>query len=231
VSNNIIIYIFNIPDFLRRQHLKDLIIGVADNNPQLIDIVVLVNLLQEGKTPLPVHGALFDASLIAIAIAKEQGGIRPIAMSRGDLLTIRWPAVIADPNTTGFGVSGGPEAAVRAARRFLDNRQRSQLFLKIDFRNAFTRYAGTSSLERLKNASEQLPYTPRRRSAAPHISSVDIVHLAIRRWSSTCLVFKELLKSLQSELVLGYLDDVAVGDIASIMLKDFILLETTTTNS
>ena len=42
-----------------------------------------------------------------------------------------------------------------------------------------------------------------------------------------CLVFKELLESLESELVLGYLDDVAVGDTAAIVLKDFIVLEKT----
>jgi len=42
-----------------------------------------------------------------------------------------------------------------------------------------------------------------------------------------CLDFKELLESLQSELVLGYLDDVAVGDTADIVLKNFILLEST----
>jgi len=42
-----------------------------------------------------------------------------------------------------------------------------------------------------------------------------------------CLVFKDLRESLQSELVLGYLDDVAVGDTAEIVLKDFILLEST----
>jgi len=42
-----------------------------------------------------------------------------------------------------------------------------------------------------------------------------------------CLVFKELLESLQLELVLGYLDDVAVGDTAEIVLKNFILLELT----
>jgi len=42
-----------------------------------------------------------------------------------------------------------------------------------------------------------------------------------------CLVFKELLESLQLELVLGYLDDVVVGDTAEIVLKDFILLEST----
>jgi len=42
-----------------------------------------------------------------------------------------------------------------------------------------------------------------------------------------CLVFKELLESLQSELVLGYLDDLVVGDTAEIVLTDFIVLEST----
>jgi len=42
-----------------------------------------------------------------------------------------------------------------------------------------------------------------------------------------CLVFKGLLESLESELVLGYLDDVAVGDSAEMVLQDFILLEST----
>ena len=41
-----------------------------------------------------------------------------------------------------------------------------------------------------------------------------------------CLVFKELLDSMCSELVLGYLDDVAMGDTAEIVLRDFIHLET-----
>ena len=40
-----------------------------------------------------------------------------------------------------------------------------------------------------------------------------------------CLVFKEFLESLQSELVLGYLDDVAAGDNADIVLQDSTLLQ------
>ena len=44
-----------------------------------------------------------------------------------------------------------------------------------------------------------------------------------------CLVFKELLDSLCSELVLGYLDDVAMGDLAETVLKDFIHLKTIAT--
>ena len=66
------------PDGLRPQHLKDLVVGAADDNPLLVAIVDLVNLLLEGKTPLPVRVALFGATLFAIA--KKQGGIRPIAV-------------------------------------------------------------------------------------------------------------------------------------------------------
>ena len=40
-----------------------------------------------------------------------------------------------------------------------------------------------------------------------------------------CLAFKELLESLLSELVLGFLDDVTLGGDAACVMKDFILLE------
>ena len=40
-----------------------------------------------------------------------------------------------------------------------------------------------------------------------------------------CLVCKELLDSLKSELVLGYLDDITLGDDAAVCLDDFLHLE------
>jgi len=40
-----------------------------------------------------------------------------------------------------------------------------------------------------------------------------------------CLVCKELLDSLKSELVLGYLDDITLGDDAAVCLEDFLRLE------
>ena len=40
-----------------------------------------------------------------------------------------------------------------------------------------------------------------------------------------CLVVKELLDLLQSELVIGYLDDFTLGDEADICLQDFQMLE------
>ena len=40
-----------------------------------------------------------------------------------------------------------------------------------------------------------------------------------------CLATKELLESLQSELVMGYLDDITLGDDAETCLRDFLHLE------
>lgn len=41
-----------------------------------------------------------------------------------------------------------------------------------------------------------------------------------------CLAIQELLDSLKSELILGYLDDITLGDDASIVVRDFLALET-----
>ena len=66
------------PDGLRPQHIKDLLLGVADDHPLLVGITYLINLLLGGHTPTSVRGALFGATLLAIA--KKTGGIRPIAV-------------------------------------------------------------------------------------------------------------------------------------------------------
>jgi hypothetical protein len=66
------------PDGLRPQHLKDLLIGSADDSLLLVAVTDLVNLLLEGKAPPSVQGSLFGAKLQAIA--KKNGGIRPIAV-------------------------------------------------------------------------------------------------------------------------------------------------------
>ena len=145
-------------DGLRSQNLKDLVVRAADDNLLLVAIVDLVNLLLEGKTPLPVRGTLFGATLLAVA--KKQGGIRPIAVGYVwrqlaakvvcNHVTIVCSSLLA-PRQLGFVVSGGAEASVRAARRFLDNMQHDQLFMKIDFRNAFNTLRRDASLKRLKN--------------------------------------------------------------------------------
>jgi len=143
-------------------------------------------------------------------------------------------ASLLAPRQLGFGVSGGAEAAVRAARRFLDNMQPGKLFITIDFRNAFNTLRRDAILEAIeKHFPELLPYTT---STMGSSSDIQFGELVISSEEGAqqgdplgplyfCLVFKELVESLESELVLGYLDD--VGNSTEIVLQDFILLEST----
>jgi hypothetical protein len=46
-------------------------------------------------------------------------------------------AALLAPRKPGFGVTRGVETAIRAARCYVDYMQQSQLFVKIDSKNAF----------------------------------------------------------------------------------------------
>jgi len=46
-------------------------------------------------------------------------------------------AALLAPGQLGFWIAGGAESAVRAARRYIDNMMLGQVFVKIDFNNAF----------------------------------------------------------------------------------------------
>ena len=231
------------PDGLRPQHLKDLLQGCSDVNPLMDAITDFTNLLLTGKTPTSVRGAIFGANLLAIA--KKSGGIRPIAVG---YVWRRLAAKVAcnhvqdasaallAPRQLGFGVKGGAEAAVRAARCYVENMKSGQLFIKIDFKNAFNTLRRDSILEAVaKHFPELLHFAA---STIDSPSDLQFGKFTVQSEEGAqqgdplgplyfCLVFKEILESLCSELVLGYLDDVAMGDTASIVLSDFISLEKT----
>ena len=229
------------PDGLRPQHLKDLLLGAADDNPLLAAVTDLINLLLAGKVPITVRGILFGANLLAIA--KKNKGIRPIAVGYvWRRLTAKVAcsqvkeasATLLAPKQLGFGVAGGAEATVRAARRYLENMGHGKLLIKTDFRNAFNTVRRDAILEAVaKHFPQLLPY------ATSTIGSASDLQFADFRLQSEegaqqgdplgplyfCLVIMELLESMQSELVLGYLDDITLGDDAATCLKDFLYLE------
>jgi hypothetical protein len=75
-----------------------------------------------------------------LVIAKNAGGIRPIAVGyvwrRSTAKVARnyikvASAILLAPRKLGFGVTRGVETAVPAARCYVDNKQQSQLFLEI----------------------------------------------------------------------------------------------------
>ena len=230
------------PDGLRPQHLKDLLVGANDDNPLLMAVTDLINLMLAGGTPTSVRGIIFGANLLAIV--KKTGGIRPIAVG---YVWRRLAAKVAcnhamgasaamlAPRQLGFGVSGGAEAAVRAARRYLENMERGKLFIKIDFRNAFNTVRRDTILEAVaKHFPELLQFALSTIGGPSELQFAEFILLSEEGAQQGdplgplyfCLVAKEMLESMHSELVLGYLDDVAMGDDASTVLQDFIDLET-----
>jgi len=109
------------------------------------------------------------------------------------------------------------------------------LTIKIGFRNAFNTLRRDAILDATeKHFPELLLYTTATIGSSWDLQFGEFVISSSEEVAQQghslgplyfCLVFKELLESLESELVLGYLDDVAVKDSAKIVLRDFILLD------
>ena len=232
------------PDGLRPQYLKDLLatgIGSGGTDALLGAITDFVNMLLEGRVPVSVCPILFGGSLIAIS--KKSGGIRPIAIGylwrrlAGKVACHRvseQAAALLAPRQLGFGVPGGCESAVHVARRFVENIQPDQVLLKVDFKNAFNSIRRDSILEAVSK------FTP---ALFPFVSSAYTQGSELVMGSFTvsseegaqqgdplgpllfCLVVHDLISSLESELVLGYLDDITLGGNANTVIRDFERLE------
>ena len=111
-------------------------------------------------------------------------------------------------------------------KRFMNNMQRDQPFLEIDFINAF----GTLLGDAILGATSPI-------SSRSHFQFDEFVLLseeAARQVNPLrplyfCLVFKERLEFLESQVVLLYMDDVtaAIALKALIIVKNFILVEKT----
>ena len=136
------------PDGLLPQHLIDMT-GEELGEPasKLADtLVTLLNtIIYPGKVPPEVIETFYGANLIALG--KEDGGVRPIAIG----FTLRRLAAKLimfahkdfskqefQPNQLGVGTPKGAEAAVHALRSYLENPEtKDKVLLKIDFKNAF----------------------------------------------------------------------------------------------
>ena len=112
---------------------------VFSGSPAYIYLFIVL----EGKTPLTVRPTFLGASLIALN--KKRGGVRPIAVG----LSLRWLAAkclankvqqfakeLLVPLQLGFGTSCGAEAAAYSSHLYLHNMPSTNLFLKLDFKNA-----------------------------------------------------------------------------------------------
>ena len=90
--------------------------------------------------PEAVQPFFFCASLVALE--KKSGGVRPIAVGctlrrlvaklAGNMV-VEDMAELLSPRQLGYGIRGGAEAAVHAARKFLQNLPAGHAMVKLDF--------------------------------------------------------------------------------------------------
>ena len=139
------------------QHLKDLVGEAGLESPLVVALTGFVNTLLRGDCPEAIIPILFGGRLIALA--KKEGGIRPIAVGSvwrrlaskcASTYAIRATRDLLAPRQVGVGVPGGAEASVHASRRFIDSLKTNQFFFKLDFSNAFNTLRRDSMLEAVK---------------------------------------------------------------------------------
>ena len=231
------------PDGLRPQHIKDLILNPTGGGSEHLihSLTNFVNLVVNGEVPAPARPFFFGASLVALN--KNDGGVRPIAVgctlrrlaSKCAALSIREEmGALLPPLQLGYGTPMGAEAAVHATRTFLHNIQPGHLSLKVDFCNAF------NSIRRDKMLSAVLQYAP---SIFPLIHSPysqptslffgnDIIDSAegVQQGDPLgpllfSLTIHELVCSLKSTFRLFYLDDGTLGGQREDIVQDLHTLE------
>uniref|UniRef100_A0A1X7SSY7 Reverse transcriptase domain-containing protein n=1 Tax=Amphimedon queenslandica TaxID=400682 RepID=A0A1X7SSY7_AMPQE len=232
------------PDNLRPQLLKDMLSTepqVPGHSRFLSSLAAFSSLVLEGRTPDSIRPFFFGARLIALQ--KKGGGIRPIAVGcslRRLVAKIACSQVADDmaellsPRQIGFGVKGGIEAAVHAARLFLNQMPPVEAFVKLDFKNAFNSinrdnmlssvlslcpslyplvYSSYSSPSSLFWGNEVIP-------SAEGVQQGDPLGPLL-----FCLSLHRFLRRLNSPFCVGYLDDISLGGPVSSLLSDLTIVK------
>jgi len=131
---------------MRPQHLKDLVQCRESGTDFLTALTGFISLVLAGQYSVDIAPAFFSSRLIAVS--RKSGGIRPIAVG----CTLRRLAFkCANTHTSllatyfrltplGVGAPGGCEAAVHAARRFLQNMPADHVLVKLGFSSAFNAF-------------------------------------------------------------------------------------------
>ena len=157
------------PDGLRPQHLKDLL-QCRESGPDFqAALTGFVNTVLAGHCPNAISPLFFSGRLIALT--KSSGGIRPIAVGMtfrrlvskcaSSYGTSRLVSYLS-PHQLGVGTPGGCEAAVHAARRYLQSMTDKQVMVKLDFSNAFNSLHRSAMLQAVRDRIPELfSATPR----------------------------------------------------------------------
>ena len=228
------------PDGLRPQHLKDRTDRQVGGTLRS-SLTPFVNFVLAGKMPIWARPAFFGASLFAFS--KKDGGVRPIAVG----VTLRRLAAkvachsMADrrasvfgPRPLGVGVKRGAEDLAHAARRFLDNMPSTNVFVKLDFANAFNTVCRDVVREAVvKSAPCLLGYVDSAYGAPSHLSFGDFTNSSAEGVQQRdplgpmffSLATNPILLDIQSEFISEYLDDIGIGGPVGSAISDIRRLE------
>ena len=233
------------PDGLRPQHLKDLIgtsaIEGSASYQLLTALSSFANLVLEGRTPPSIRPAFFGASLIALE--KKGGGIRPIAVgstlrrlvakAASAIMKSKMSALLA-PTQLGFGIKGGVDAAIHAARYYLHHLTPHHAVVKLDFRNAFNSVRRDKMLNAVLDLAPELFHFVHSVYSSPSnlYWGDKIIHSeeGVQQGDPLgpllfCLTIFRIQERLESELPLLYLDDITLGGSLDQIKHDLRVIE------
>ena len=126
---------------------------------------------------------------------------------------------ILGPKTGGGGVSGGCEAVVHAARRFLDKMDSDSILVKLDFSNAFNTLFRDKMLTSLYAILPELaPFCSLAYSEPSNLKygTFNLLSQVGPQQGDPlgpllfCLPLQPILAEMSSPLTLGYLDDLTL---------------------
>ena len=145
---------------------------------------------------------------------------RRLACKCANSFAIRTCKDLFSPRQVGVGVPGGAEGSVHAARRYIDSLPLGACFYKLDFSNAFNTLRRDSMLETVnQHVPEIFNFC-----CLTYADGSDFLYedRIIRSEEGPqqgdpfapfifCLTLQPELNTLQSDIILGYLDDVSGG--------------------
>ena len=160
--------------------------------------------------------------------------LRRLASKLANSFGIKQTASYLSPRQVGAGIPGGCEAAIHAARRYVEALSGEDVVVKLDFRNAFNSLHRGDMINAAKECiPEVLPYVLSAYAAPTslHFGSNTIESMEGAQQGDPlgallfCLAVQPLLESLKSELVFGYLDDVTLAGSQDVIAEDVRYIE------